>query len=322
MGFGIRIGPPQLRSPAPPERREMPLPLLGGERFAFNGLSFYVAGQGPPLLLIHGVGVAASAAQVRPLFDQFRTTRTVFALDLPGFGFSDRSDRDYTPRVMTDAIHTAISRIHRHCGPVPVDALALSLGCEFLARAAVESPATFGGLALVSPTGLDGRRVLRERPGTTCERTWLRRALGAPDLGPWVYRQLARPTMLRRSLMLAWGRELIDEAQWDSAVQTTRMPGAFHAPLQFLSGRLHSADIHAVYERLTQPVWMSHGVRGDARDYRAMQGMPKLQHWRRTSFDAGAMPHVERPQEFAETFERFLRQSLPEAVAAWAAARR
>ena len=40
-------------------------PALDGERFEFDGLSGYVAGEGPPLLLVHSVNAAASAAEVR-----------------------------------------------------------------------------------------------------------------------------------------------------------------------------------------------------------------------------------------------------------------
>jgi hypothetical protein len=43
----------------------------------------------------------------------------------------------------------------------PVDALAVSLGCEFLARAAAEQPAHWGRLALVSPTGFRGTGLAR-----------------------------------------------------------------------------------------------------------------------------------------------------------------
>jgi hypothetical protein len=53
-------------------------PAVSGERFQFDGLSAYVAGQGPPLLLLHSVNAAASVAEVRPLFEHYRTTRTVF----------------------------------------------------------------------------------------------------------------------------------------------------------------------------------------------------------------------------------------------------
>lgn len=103
---------------------------------------------------------------MRPIFERCAATHTVFAIDLPGFGFSDRSDRAYTPRVMTDALHSVAREVQRRCGDAPIDALALSLGCEFLARAAMEQPSRWGRLALVSPTGLDrraARTVNKER---------------------------------------------------------------------------------------------------------------------------------------------------------------
>ncbi|MBX9795083.1 MAG: hypothetical protein K2Y02_12360, partial [Burkholderiaceae bacterium] len=54
-------------------------PALSGERITFDGLSCYVAGNGPPMLLVHSVNAACSAAEMRPLFDRYRATRTVFA---------------------------------------------------------------------------------------------------------------------------------------------------------------------------------------------------------------------------------------------------
>ena len=75
-------------------------PAVSGERFEFDSpagrLSAYVAGSGPPLLLVHSVNAAASAAEVRPLHEHYNASRRVFALDLPGFGFSERGDRRYT----------------------------------------------------------------------------------------------------------------------------------------------------------------------------------------------------------------------------------
>src|SRR5215212_5667077 len=127
------------------ERREIASPA--------GRLSYYVAGQGEPLLLIHSINAAASAYEVKPLFERYRASRRVYALDLPGFGFSDRSPRDYTPRLYVDAILDMLDEIKRESGVSSLDVLALSLGAEFLARAASEHPDRFSTLALVSPTG-------------------------------------------------------------------------------------------------------------------------------------------------------------------------
>ncbi|MFM7295232.1 MAG: alpha/beta fold hydrolase, partial [Burkholderiales bacterium] len=101
---------------------------LSGKRFEFDSIagriSCYVDGSGPPLMLVHSVNAAASAAEIRPLHEHYRQTHTVFSLDLPGYGFSERTDRAYTPRLMTNALHAMVSQIQGHCGAAPVDALA------------------------------------------------------------------------------------------------------------------------------------------------------------------------------------------------------
>ena len=69
-------------------------------------ISYYVdrEGSGRPLVLIHSVNAAASAYEMRPLFEHYRLQRPVFAPDLPGYGFSERSPRIYTPQMFAEAI--------------------------------------------------------------------------------------------------------------------------------------------------------------------------------------------------------------------------
>ena len=281
-------------------------PALDGERFEFDGLSCYVAGDGPPLLLVHSVNAAASAAEVRPLFDHWRVTRTVFAIDLPGYGFSDRSDRDYSPRLMTDALHAVAAQIRKRCGAAPLNALALSLSCEFLARAAAEQPAHWGRLALVSPTGFQGRRPRRGPAGSTRGLPWLYRALNAPLWSQTVFKALTKPGVVRYFLQRTWGSKRIDEVMWAYCVLTAAQPGARHAPLHFLSGCLFSADIHTVYEKVSRPVWASHGVRGDFTDHRGMNIVQNRPNWRMSVFQTGALPYFEVPAEFNAELDEFL----------------
>ena len=61
--------------------------VLPGERFEFDGITVHTAGRGAPLLLVHSINATASAAEVRPLYD-YGATRTVFAIDVPGYGCS------------------------------------------------------------------------------------------------------------------------------------------------------------------------------------------------------------------------------------------
>jgi pimeloyl-ACP methyl ester carboxylesterase len=285
-------------------------PAVSGERFEFDSaagrLSAYVAGQGPPLLLVHTVNAAASAAEVRPLYEHFRATRTVFAVDLPGYGFSDRSLRAYTPRLMTDALLAMAAQIGRRCGAVAIDALAVSLSCEFLARAAVEQPALWRSLALVSPTGFNGTKPRRGPPGSTLGMPWLLATLRGPGWGGALFRGLTRPAVVRYFLRRTFGADEIDEEMWRYAVLTAAEPGAEHAPLHFLSAGLFSADSASLYEQLRLPVWMSHGVRGDFTDYRGKTTVQGRANWRFSVMPTGALPYFELPAPFCTEYDAFL----------------
>ena len=283
---------------------------LEGDRLEFDStagrLGFYRCGSGPPLLLIHSINAAASAAEMQPLYDRYRVSRTVYALDLPGFGISERRDRPYSPRLMTDAVHAIVQRIRAECGDDPIDACALSLSCEFLARAAAESPAGFRSLALVSPTGFSGTRSRRAAPGTTVGKPWVYRILRGPGWGRPLFGALTRPAVIRYFLRRTWGSKAIDERLWRYDVLSARQPGAEHAPLYFLSAALFSADIHTVYDQLTMPIWLSHGVRGDFTDYRGTSMLAGRANWHISVFQTGALPHFEVLDEFAADYDRFL----------------
>jgi pimeloyl-ACP methyl ester carboxylesterase len=285
-------------------------PALAAERFVFDGISCYSAGQGPPLLLVHTVNAAASAAEVRPLFERYSATRTVFAIDLPGYGLSERADRAYTPRVMTDALHAVAAQITQRCGPAPLDAVAVSLSTEFLARAAVENPARWGRLALVSPTGFNGTAARHGAPGSTRAVPGLHRVLSQPLWAQALFNGLTRPGVVRYFLERTWGGKNIDEAMCAYAVLTARESGARFAPLHFLAGGLFSADIHTLYQGLQQPVWMSHGVRGDFTDYRGVAIVQQRPNWRFTVFQTGALPYFEVALEFHAALDVFLQQPL------------
>ncbi len=299
---------------------DQPLPLTG-ERIlldsAAGGLAVWRGGQSPgrsqPLLLVHSMNATASVAEVRPLHAHYSASRTVYSVDLPGFGGSQRGDRAYSPRLMTDALHATLALIQRDCGATPVDALAVSLGCEFLARAAAEAPARLRSLALVSPTGLAGRRTLRGALGSTRSMPWLLAALHGPGWGPALFRQLTKPAVVRYFLQRTWGSKAIDTQMWLDAVASAQAPGAMYAPFVFVSGGLFSADIHTVYDQVPCPVWLSHGVRGDFVDYEQKALITSRPGNRLTVYPTGALPYFELTAQFCADYDAFL-AGLPPAL--------
>lgn len=291
---------------------DLPLPpAVSGDRRVIDGragkLSYYVAGEGRPLLLVHSINAAGSAFEVRTIFEHQRMRRRVYAVDLPGFGFSDRSQRPYDVRLYVAAIHDMLDLIAADVGSKPVDALAVSLASEFLARAATERPDRLRSLTLVTPTGFSrAYQTLRGPEGASREVPGLYGFFTFPLWSQGFYDLLVSRRSIRYFLEKTFGSKHIDEELLEYDYRTTHQPGAKNAPYAFVSGRLFSKDIRAVYERLTLPVWMPHGTRGDFQDFSAAGWTSSRPNWTVQPFDTGALPHLERPQEFMMAFERFL----------------
>jgi pimeloyl-ACP methyl ester carboxylesterase len=268
----------------------------------------------PPLLMVHSVNAAATAYEMKPLFDHFAGKRAVYALDLPGFGMSDRSDRKYTPRLMTDAVLALVREIQSRHGGDAIDIMALSLGCEFVARAATEMPNAFRTVALISPTGFD-RRAERaaQHPGPDKTRAlpWLHAFLNFPLWKSGFFSALTSRASIRYFLQKTWGSKDIDEGLLEYDYVTTHQPGAENAPYYFVSGYLFSVDAINLYRSLAMPVWMAHGVRGDFVDYEQKRVVQRLPNWSIEVFQTGAMPHFEKPAEFIAFYETFLRRAAP-----------
>jgi pimeloyl-ACP methyl ester carboxylesterase len=259
----------------------------------------------PPLLLVHSVNAAASAAEVAPLFAHYRRARAVYALDLPGYGRSDRSDRDYTPRMMTDAVAAVVLLMCERERVGSVDVLAVSLGCEFAARAQTEAPASIRRLALVSPTGMRGNQRRDGPRGATLGVPWLYRFFTRPRWSEGIFRNLTRPGVIRYFLRRTWGSRTIDEDLWRYAVITTRQPGARHAPLRFVSAYLFSRDIHAVFRQVSCPVWVSMATRGDFTDYRGRSVLQGRPNWQFHAVPGGALPYFEPASGFVPLLDHF-----------------
>jgi pimeloyl-ACP methyl ester carboxylesterase len=298
-----------MAGPAPAETA-LP-PAVAGERrslasAAAGRLSYYAGGSGPPLLLVHSINAAGSAYEVKPIYDHYARSRTVYAIDLPGFGFSDRSDRKYTPRLMTDAIEEMTREIRRRHGEAPVDALALSLSSEFLARAAAEERDWYRTVAFVSPTGFDGRGPREGPEGSTRATPWLYAVFDFPLWSRGFFRLLTSRPSIRYFLRKTWGSKDIDEGLFAYDYLTTHQPGARHAPYYFVSGYLFSGDITRIYKALTIPVWMAHGVRGDFTDYSGKRVVESKPNWTIDVFQTGALPHFEVPDAFFAAYDRFL----------------
>lgn len=197
------------------------------------------SGSGTPVLLVHSVNAAASAYEMKPLFEHLAGRRPVYALELPGYGASTRGDREYTPQLMADAIANVLSRIGQTCHVV-----ALSLSSEFAARTAIRQPERFDSLTLISPTGFGGATGSQPSAG---------RLVRIPIWSQALFDLITS----RRSIEFFLSRSFtgpVDRGLVEHAYRTAHQPGARFAPLAFLAGELFSRDaVELLYRHVTVP---------------------------------------------------------------------
>ncbi|MDQ5817672.1 MAG: alpha/beta fold hydrolase, partial [Actinomycetota bacterium] len=126
---------------------------LGGQtryfRWKGGNLAYAVAGEGEPLLLVHGIYAGASSSEFRKNFGELSGSFRVYALDLLGCGLSERPRRRYGPEDVT----AQVEDFAREEIGGPTHLVASSLSAALSVPALVRSPRLFKKAVLVCPTG-------------------------------------------------------------------------------------------------------------------------------------------------------------------------
>ncbi|WPL17837.1 acetoin dehydrogenase E2 subunit dihydrolipoyllysine-residue acetyltransferase [Thiorhodovibrio winogradskyi] len=271
-------------------------------RFASQGLpelNYYVDGpaNAEPVLLLHSINAAPSAFEMKPLFDHYRANRRVYALELPGFGFSDRGKRVYSPELYADVIRAFLTEVVR----APADVICYSLSSEFAARAALQAPAAFRRLVLLSPTGFSPRRLPSAEAGRR-----LHRLFNLPGFGPALYALVTtRPSVryfMKLSFVTSPPEELIDYAY-----ATAHQPGARHAPFYFLSGQLFTPNpVEQLYAKLELPVLVIHDRDANVNFDLLPALIEKHGNWQATRVEPTlGMPQWEQPVKTIAAIDAF-----------------
>src|SRR4030088_3546033 len=172
--------------------------LIGGEEGGFEWRDRRVAftrhGEGPPILLIHGIHPSAWSYEWRNNVDSLARTNTVYTIDLLGFGRSDRPAIRYSARLYISLISDFVSRVIDE----PTVLVASSLTGAYAIVLAARDPHRFPAVALIAPSGLVR---LNEPVGLGGEASRL--AVDTPIAGTAMFNALVSRPQLRRYLRTA-----------------------------------------------------------------------------------------------------------------------
>jgi pimeloyl-ACP methyl ester carboxylesterase len=136
----------------PPEPSKFLLPTLPQlrETAVFGRkIRYYDTGEGVPLVLVHGVG--GDADQWAFCFDALAASNRVIALDLLGFGRSDKPPIDYRIAGFVEILDRFLANL----GIAHAHFLGHSLGGWIVAQFALQFPDKVGSLVLLDAAGID-----------------------------------------------------------------------------------------------------------------------------------------------------------------------
>lgn len=264
-------------------------------RVAGARISYVDIGDGPTILLLHGLGHSTHGWRkvITPLA---AAGYRVMAVDLPGFGYSDKPG-GYTIESYVDFV---AGWLDLHC----IDRAAIvgnSMGGAITAAVAGLRPDRVAAAVLVDPGGF-GREV-----------TWMLRLAGL-RLVRLLPRRLSRWQVRRGLRYIVVNPRVIDDEDIDRIIELANMPGSREAFLEIahtaigLRGVRENQSLLDVARAITAPTLVIWGDRDrvipPAHAKIAQEAIP---HAQLVIFEnCGHVPQLEVPERFTDAVLRFL----------------
>lgn len=233
-------------------------PPVQGARFdvesAAGRVAGYQLGEGRTVLLLHSFNAAGTGVELAPLASRLAERRRVVVIDWLGFGTSDRPDAPYGWALYGEQLER-IRVAALGPGETSVDVVALSLPGQYVVVAAADHPERFGRIVLISPTGF-GR--FKGSAGRTSRNLY--RSLRLTGIGRLLFAILARRQVIRWFLRQTFADPTGVPRDYERYCwRTCQQPGAWRAPLAFVSGLLNDPRAEDAYGRLSSPTLLVFG---------------------------------------------------------------
>jgi pimeloyl-ACP methyl ester carboxylesterase len=277
---------------------------LGGRRRRYrwrgHDLVYSVAGEGAPLLLVHGIYAGASSFEFRKNFRELSRSFRVYALDLLGCGMSDRPDRRYGTEDVTSQIEDFV---REEIGG-QAHLVASSLSAALVVPAAVRSPRLFRKLVLICPTGYGTLDRPSGRLGDVVYGLFR-----TPVLGNTLYHTIVSRWGIRYYLqgMTYHDPRFVSGDLIEDYYRIAHQPGAKYFVSAFVSGKLNLgvADLWSRVPHRTLICWGLEAKTAPAgQAQRFVANNPRSEP--RLFKNAGLLPHDERAETFNEEVRTFL----------------
>lgn len=222
----------------------------------FGDIYYKHYGSGSPVVLLHTLEPSANMAEWIATAKELSSSHSVYVIDLPGCGYSDKNTVDYSIYMYALAVNDFVkNRILRHHDTdTGIHAAAISTASAILICAALAAPKLYSDLSFVNPQAMETTYC---NASTRPEYAKLIRAVySAPIIGSFMYNLSYNRAAIMERLSKLSG---LDEAQKnelaDSMYEASHTGGYYgRFLLASIHGNLLNSDIGRMLSKLSTPM--------------------------------------------------------------------
>lgn len=273
----------------------------------FGDIYYKHYGSGSPVLLLHSLEPSANMTEWLSTATSLSETHSVYVIDLPGCGFSDKSVIDYSIYMYALAVNDFIkNRICRHHDNISgIHAAAISTSASILICGALVNPKLYSGLAFINPQTMESTYC---NPSTRPEfAKALRAVYNTPVIGSFMYNlRYSRSAILDRLSHIEGLDDTAKNKLADSMYESAHTGG--HCG-RFLLGSIHgnllNTDTKHMLEKLQIPVLVVTGT-ADRHSKKALSAFDlDKENISSITLEGISAPQLECPDKLALALNRF-----------------
>jgi pimeloyl-ACP methyl ester carboxylesterase len=265
------------------------------------------AGTGPTVLLLPALSSILTRREMQPLQEQLARSFSTVSIDWPGFGELPKPFVDWRPEIY----EAYLNHLLTHVVPNPAGIVAAGHAAGYMLKHFAGHERVAERLVLLSPTWrgplptmAGGDRALFPK---------IARAVDPPILGPMLYKLNVNRVVIG---MMARGHVYADPAwlnrpRMDAKLAVTRVQGARHASIRFVTGRLdpfRSRDEQLVaVQRIAVPMLNLFAEAAPAKSRLEMEALAAFPNVKTVRLPRGKLSFYEEfPEEAAAVISAFL----------------
>lgn len=273
----------------------------------FGDIYYKHYGSGSPVILIHALEPSANMSEWLSAADKLSQSHSVYVIDLPGCGFSDKNIVDYSiymyALAVNDFVKTRICR--RHDTSSGIYAAAASTSAAILTCAALINPQLYSSLAFINPAAMENTYCnMSTRPAFAKA---LRAIYSTPVIGSFMYNLEYNKNAILRKLSNIPGLDDDERSRLADSMYEAAHTGGYYGRflLASMHGNLLNSDIRRMLKKLSTPVLIVTGTANkQAKKALAAFDIEK-DNISSVLFKDISTPQLECPDELAITLDNF-----------------